>query len=1065
MKPSNLFQKTAAVISCLLYISLFAVPAEADDQKSMFASYKQTVFNNKSGMLSDEANTLAQSHEGYLWIGSNTGLMRYNGHIFQEMKDEKNQRILRVTCLFEDADRHVWIGTKDAGLFCYENGVIHQKKDIQAVKGITQNREGKLFIASAQGVAVFDGKDKEALRWIDDPRLKNHMVVSLAVEDIGRVWGVTYDGDIFLIDDSRVVAYFAKQHFKGHFPKFVFCDKGGIIYLGTAGNTLIRLDSYVNEYVRGEDLRMKMFPTGQIEDHLCLYQDQDNRLLLSSRNGTGFFDKDMNFHKIKGGLFESSVEQVMQDNYGNYWLAFSNSGVLKISRTRFTDVSSANKAPETVYNAVIKYRGDVYMGADSGLYIIGSDNRPVYNDLTELLKGTRIRYFAKDKDDNLWIATYQRYGLLRYKNGVWQKWGVAEGMPTNKIRTLLVRRNGDIAAGTGDGLVLMRNNSIYRIYDRDNSAVKNGVILSLCEDPEGSLYMGSDGDGIYKLKPDGTIQAIPAANNGERLGTVLSLAWDARRNGMWISNGKGIYFMQDGSVTKVDTGALDVVNLFKVVPSDSRMTEDRVYLFSAQRMQSVDAGLLLDPAVEKDEKMKSYHSLPYDNTLSSSLTMNACHYYLPEEHKLYLACSKNVLSLDTRKTWGDNVLPRAMIDRIQLKLPDGTVSNLSYEKEIEIPSDFVQLDIRFSILSFVNADSELYYYMEGYDRKLIHVEDKNAHTAQYSTLAGGKYTFHVIVESRTMPYRSEMTVSFNKKKTLAEETWFRILLLIMGGGILIRFTYLFTKKRNEKKLAEAEKEASTAKHIAELEAKQAKAEKERANAEAEKAKAEEARADAEAKRAKAEQERAEVADAKRKLEEEFTERTILTISNTIDAKDVYTNGHSRRVAQYALEIGRKEGMDMDQQRELYYAGLLHDIGKIAIPDDILNKPSKLTDFEYGVIKSHTSRGANILNQMKNQRLADGAHFHHERYDGKGYPERLSGNEIPVYGRMIAVADVVDAMYSKRVYKPGITMDHVIEELKRCAGTQLDPTYAADMVEILESGFVADENRETVFDRE
>ena len=103
--------------------------------------------------------------------------------------------------------------------------------------------------------------------------------------------------------------------------------------------------------------------------------------------------------------------------------------------------------------------------------------------------------------------------------------------------------------------------------------------------------------------------------------------------------------------------------------------------------------------------------------------------------------------------------------------------------------------------------------------------------------------------------------------------------------------------------------------------------------------------------------------------------------------------------------------------------------------------------------------------MRNQRLADGAHYHHERYDGKGYPDQLKGEEIPAYGRIIAVADVVDAMYSKRVYKAGITMEGVIAELKRCAGTQLDPKYAADMIRVLENGFVADENRETDFDRE
>ena len=370
-------------------------------------------------------------------------------------------------------------------------------------------------------------------------------------------------------------------------------------------------------------------------------------------------------------------------------------------------------------------------------------------------------------------------------------------------------------------------------------------------------------------------------------------------------------------------------------------------------------------------------------------------------------------------------------------MPDGSVSNLSYNQEIIIPQDFSQLDIAFGILSFASSNSDLYYYLEGYDTKPIHVEGKQNHEMHYSTLPGGKYVFHVLARSRDNSYQNEMSAAFRKPKTLAEETWARILFVLVGGGILIYLTYLFTKKRNEKKLAEAKKEAETANHIAELEAKHAKAE----------------------------QERAEAAEAKRRLEEEFTERTILTISNTIDAKDRSTNGHSHRVAQYTVEIGKMEKLSTDELRELYYAALLHDIGKIAIPDNILNKPSKLTDEEYGIIKSHTSRGANILNQIKNQRLADGAHYHHERYDGKGYPEGLAGEAIPRYGRMIAVADVVDAMYSARVYKSGINMDVVIAELRKCAGTQLDPKYAADMVEILEEGFVADENIEMDFDRD
>jgi energy-coupling factor transport system substrate-specific component len=1059
--------QVTVLICFLLSVCLLPFMAEAEHHRSLFASYKETLFHSGNGMLSDEANAIAQSHDGYLWIGSYAGLMRYNGQMFQQMKDEDNQAIVRVSCLYEDSRQRMWIGTADENLYCYENGIIRKKEEISASnqKAIVEDLDGRLYIAAAGGVAVYNEKGRIPQHWIEDPRLQHHMVVSLAAEDIGRIWGVTYDGDVFLLDDQQVVAYFDKRYFNGFCPKHVFCDKDGIVYITTTGNAILRLDTYVNQFIDGEDLRIKTFVTGELEDHRGLYQDQAGRLLVCARNGLGFFDRDLVFHKVEGGLFESSVEQIMQDSNGGYWLASSNSGALHIAKTRFTDISALAMAPEVTYNAVIKYQGDLYMGADNGLYILDSGYNAKHNPLTGMLRGTRVRYFAEDPDHNLWIATYRKYGLIRYKNGQWQKWGVAEGMPTNMIRTLLVRKNGDIAAGTGDGLVIMRNNAIHRIYDRDTSAIENGVILSLCEDPQGNLFIGSDGDGIYKLERDNTIQAIPMADDGHRLGSVVSMKWDTRQNGMWINNGRGIYFMKDDTIRKVDTGSLNVSNLLEVTPSADHLMEERLYLFSSQMVQSVDVAALLDPKVEKNERMRSYRSITYDNSLDSSLTMNACHYYAPEEQRLYLACSRNVLTLNELRDWEGGVQPRAMIDSIQIRMPDGAVSNASYNQEIVIPQDFSQLDITFGILSFANRKSDLYYYLEGYDTKPIHVEGKQNHEMHYSTLPGGKYVFHVLARSRDNSYQSEMSASFNKPKTLAEETWARALFVLIGGWLLIRFTYLYTKKRNEKKLAEAKKEAETANHIAELEAKHAKAEQERANAEAERAKAEEARADAEAQKAKAEQERAQAAEARRKVEEEFTERTILMMSNTIDAKDESTNGHSRRVAQYAVEIGRMEGLNPEEQRELYYAGLLHDIGKIAIPDNILNKPSKLTDEEYATIKSHTSRGANILNQMKNQRLADGAHYHHERYDGKGYPEHLRGEDIPAYGRMIAVADVVDAMYSKRVYKEGITMDVVIAELKRCAGTQLDPRYAADMICVLESGFVADENRETVFDRE
>ncbi|MBO6214873.1 MAG: HD domain-containing protein, partial [Lachnospiraceae bacterium] len=145
------------------------------------------------------------------------------------------------------------------------------------------------------------------------------------------------------------------------------------------------------------------------------------------------------------------------------------------------------------------------------------------------------------------------------------------------------------------------------------------------------------------------------------------------------------------------------------------------------------------------------------------------------------------------------------------------------------------------------------------------------------------------------------------------------------------------------------------------------------------------------------------------------EQSFETFSRIIDAKDTYTEGHSRRVAIYSREIAKRIGFDEGEQEQIYYIAMLHDIGKIGVPDVILNKPSRLDDGEFEVIKSHAEVGGDILKQFTSlPGAADGARHHHERYDGQGYPDRLKGADIPLAARIICVADSFDAMYSDRI---------------------------------------------------
>ena len=173
---------------------------------------------------------------------------------------------------------------------------------------------------------------------------------------------------------------------------------------------------------------------------------------------------------------------------------------------------------------------------------------------------------------------------------------------------------------------------------------------------------------------------------------------------------------------------------------------------------------------------------------------------------------------------------------------------------------------------------------------------------------------------------------------------------------------------------------------------------------------------------------------------------------TIELKDPYTSNHSNRVSEYSVLIGEHLNLSEDNLNKLKVGGLFHDIGKVDVPDNILFKETKLTDEEFSTIKGHTSRGADILASSDYNDIIPIVKYHHEKYDGSGYPEHLSGNNIPYFARITAIADSFDAMTSKRTYNNVMPVNQVISELKRCKGTHFDPELTDVMVDILENHY-------------
>ena len=193
-------------------------------------------------------------------------------------------------------------------------------------------------------------------------------------------------------------------------------------------------------------------------------------------------------------------------------------------------------------------------------------------------------------------------------------------------------------------------------------------------------------------------------------------------------------------------------------------------------------------------------------------------------------------------------------------------------------------------------------------------------------------------------------------------------------------------------------------------------------------------------------------EEKTKENENLFIHVVESLADAIDAKDNYTKGHSGRVAVYSKEIARRYGYDEKHQEQIFMMGLLHDVGKIGVPDEVINKPGRLTDEEFAKIKKHPGIGGKILGNIKEMpELAAGAKWHHERYDGKGYPEGLSGDDISEEARIIAVADAYDAMTSNRSYRGALPVEAVRGEIEKGKGSQFDPKFADIMIEMIDEG--------------
>ena len=972
----------------LLLVAMLLVSAPANAQAKTqtagevdFYSFVQEVYGYNTGLSCGEANDIAQTKDGVMWIGTYAGLYRYNGREFRLMGHFDS--VKNVNCLYVDEEGRLWIGTNDQGLsMCVEEhvrNVIDTSVGLSSnsVRAIVRCSDGKYYVGTTNALDVFElaggiNMQEEVTEVLSTK--------SLSADERGHVAAVTSAGDLFVLKEGKVVmqSRLPAEDGAGSYTCCLF-DRYGRLIVGTSKGS-----AFLYDISQGTFQNIKEYVFEGIGEIKSIMFTEDGLLFACADNGVGAFTSAGDYEAIHTGSFNNSIDHGFVDYQGNYWFTSSRLGVLKMTKSTFSDLFEMADLERDVVNTSVMWQDLLYVGTDEGLVAIdlasGDDQQ---NDLTRSLEGTRIRCAKVDSRDHLWLCTYGKGLLDVAPDGSIKAYDATDDAFTSRVRTCIELQDGTILASGDSKVVFIRDDAVQKSisYGGDFSSAQ---VLCFYQLEDGTVLCGTDGNGIVALKDDRVVWRT-TADDGLSSNVVMRIVPSASGKGYYAVMSNGLCLLQaDGSAKALDN--FPYFNNFDIYPGDS----GELFVLSS-------AGIFV---VDEDELVAGNDPLSADvldarSGLGASITANSWN-YADQKGMLYISTDQGVYRLNTHDYAETKHLYHMKVSSITV---DGVEYNVERGTTFPLNQDASRIDINAEVISYTVDDPMVAYRLEGYDTTDTIVRKSELGVISYTNIAPGDYAFRMAVLSADGSIVEEARYPLHKDPMIYDNLWFMFYVFVVAGAAIAWFAWFLAHLSAQRRFEAQQRELELARK------------------------------------------QVEMADV-----------TVLSIARAVDAKDENTSQHSHRVSQYSVLLARELGFSEDECENLRKAALLHDIGKIGIPDRILNKPARLTDEEYAIMKTHVSRGAEILKDFTMiDHVVEGALYHHERYDGRGYVNGLAGEQIPLYGRIISVADAFDAMTQNRVYRHKQDLGYVLGELEKGKGTQFDPQIATIMLRLIDEG--------------
>lgn len=923
---------------------------------------------------------------------------------------------------------------------------------------IASTSDGILWIGTYAGLYRHNGKEFRLMNEYESIKT----VRCLYVDDDGRLFVGTNDNGLsILINEEITDVLTEKNGLPSDSVRCITSASDGRYYIGTSAElAVVEINDGIRIVAKEPDVSSALRLTADSEGHVAAVTSSGKLIILQNSKVT----------ETASAYDEKFISAEFSDD-GKLFAATESNKIFVFSikdENNLQFLQTINCGSMNHINSLSFYENVLFLCSDSGVGYIDYKKDNSFHLIDTDLFNNSIDNMIEDYQGNLWFSS-SRLGLLKMCETAFAEIYLSAGFSEAVVNTV-IKFNNKIYFGTDEGLSMIDVESGEPEENELTKKMKGLRIRCLMQDSKNRMWVCTYTKGLYCMNKAGKIEAFET-DTEQQFRVLLELS-----DGTIAAAGKkGITFLKNGEVTKrltkangfenqvvltlselsdgtliagTDGGGIAIIqqqSIVKLLRRQDGLTSNVIlrtvndyngntptgafYAITSNGINYVDKDFSIHPltnfpysnnydmivrqdgnifvlgsagifVVTRDEllsgKKVDYILLDLRRGLLGTLTANSWN-YIDEENNLYLSCDTgaSVLNLDAYDKNNRSY-------RMQLKSVIVNGKRYLVQKDIPfvIPENSDSIEIVPEIINYSINNPYISLYMEGIDEHPNIMTQNELASVIYSNIAAGKYTFHIsLLDSKGLNVIEENTYEIEKQYHIYDNWWFKVYAFFVMIMAIAWLTWYVTATIQNLRFEKQEKELS---HVRE--------------------------------------------------QIRMSNETILSIANAVEARDKQTGRHSLRVAVYSMLIAAELGFDADELENIRQIGLLHDIGKIGVPDSILSKPKKLTEEEYNIMKTHVDIGGEILKDFTHiKNVADGAKYHHERYDGKGYNTGLKGEEIPLTARIIGLADAFDAMTSNRVYRKAISMDHVIDELKKGKGTQFDPSLVDILLGLIGSG--------------